>query len=108
MVFMRGGNNIISINKFTLLNENLEIIEEIEPKFNYLNRKYEGVEDIKLLSINDEIIFTGTCYKSIEKIGIARGTYSKENLEYKELFIENENYCEKKLGIFTLWPKNDI
>ena len=42
-------DNINSINKKYILSKEFNIINEYEPNFNYNNRKYEGIEDIKLL-----------------------------------------------------------
>ena len=87
--------NIISINKYLLLSSEFDIIKEIEPEFNYTNRQYEGIEDIKLLSLNDKILFTGTCYKKNNNLGIAIGKYNKKIIKFNELTKDGEANCEK-------------
>ena len=98
-------DNIISINKKYILSENFNILEEFEPNFNYSNRKYEGIEDIKLLKSKDEIIFCGTCYKENSHIGMAIGNYSNDKITYNELIKEPEQYCEKNWSFLPCGKK---
>lgn len=87
-------DNIISINRKIVLSENFTILEEKYLDFNLNNRKYEGIEDIKLLEIDNKILFCGTCFKKNKNIGVAIGEYNKE-LKYIELNKNPEFFCEK-------------
>ena len=88
--------NIISINKFIVLNANFgsETITELDAVF--CDRQYEGVEDVKLINYNDQIYFTGTAFKPNNQIGIVGGKYNCENMcDCNVYSIDNEASCEK-------------
>ena len=87
--------NIITINQKFYLNLDLSIKNVLDFEFHFQNRLYEGIEDIKLLSTNDKILFTGTCYLTNNQIGICNGEYLDNKLEYIELEKEDQNSCEK-------------
>lgn len=89
------SDNIITINQKFYLNLDFSIKDVKDYPFIHKHRLYEGIEDIKLLSINDKILFTGTCFLSNNQIGICNGEYLDNKLEYIELEKENQNSCEK-------------
>jgi tetratricopeptide (TPR) repeat protein len=79
-----GGNylncdkHIITVNKFIELDENFNILSSKIFNLNYVNRRYIGIEDIRI--INDEaknkLMFIGTGYHQNDKIGIVNGEYT--------------------------------
>ena len=87
--------NIITINKYIKLEASLDFKHEnmIELESTILDRQYEGIEDIKLMSYNDEIYFTGTSFKTNNKIGIVGGKYNCRDIF--EFTKDNEAGCEK-------------
>ena len=88
--------NIMTINKFIELNHNFEILTSRELDTLYCDRKYEGIQDIKLINNNGQIKFTGTAYKINNKIGVVGGDYNCYDLFiFNEYTIDNEETCEK-------------
>ena len=88
--------NIMTINKFIELNHNFEIIKTRELDTVYCDRRFEGIEDIKLINDNGKIKFTGTAYKKSNKIGVVGGEYNSNDLfNFNEYTIDNEDTCEK-------------
>jgi tetratricopeptide (TPR) repeat protein len=99
--YLNCENHIITMNKFIELDENFEIISSKLFDLNYVNKKYIGVEDIRL--INDEsknqLLFIGVGFHENNKIGIVTGEYnpltetSIKTIELKQNFKCSE--CEK-------------
>jgi tetratricopeptide (TPR) repeat protein len=107
--------HIMSINKYFELTKNFKIIKEKIIDVEYENRRYIGIEDVRIFRkennnlINedgivederDSLIFIGTGYHKNDKIGIVTGKYNPmdENnilipLEINPSFIVSE--CEK-------------
>ena len=94
---------IITINKRVELSKEFKIINEKLIDFKFDNKRYIGVEDLKLFNDtskgnNNEIIFFGTSLHNDGKIGISYGKYDiigkyMESVELKQSF--NETNCEK-------------
>ena len=76
------SDNVITINQKIYLNLDFSIKDVKDYPFIHKHRLYEGIEDIKLLSINDKILFTGTCFLINNHIGICNGEYLDNKLEY--------------------------
>lgn len=74
----------------------------------YTNKKYIGIEDIKLFNYNDELLFIGTVQKVDGTLGIASGKYDYNNeLTYTELTQHfNKTTCEKNWVYVTI--KNEL
>ena len=88
--------NIMTINKFIELTVDFEINATKELDTIYCDRKYEGIEDIKLINNNGKIKFTGTAYKKSNKIGVVGGEYNTNDLfNFNEYTIDKEDTCEK-------------
>jgi len=89
--------NIVSINKFLTYDKEFNKLELKEIDYDYKDRQYEGIEDIKLINKNNDILFIGNKLKKNNNIGIAMGNYdiSNCNLIYSELSKDNEDACEK-------------
>ena len=90
--------NIVSINKFLKFDNNLQEISETEILYNYKDRQYEGIEDIKLINDNDndKLLYTGTTLLSNNNLGIVYGDYNlNKNLEGMEIYKNNMSSCEK-------------
>ena len=88
--------NIVSINKFIELSDNLNIDSTQELEAIFSDRKYEGIEDIKLTIRDDKLYFIGTGYKKNNNIGIVGGRYNcKDLINFTEYYKDNECSCEK-------------
>ena len=92
--------NIVSINKFIELNKNFNILVEKPFTINTENRRYIGIEDLKIYKdeTNNDLLFIGTGYHQNNKIGIVHGNYNFNNLQLNEMEINtnfSNNDCEK-------------
>ena len=92
--------NIITINKFIKLTKEFKVTEDkIFINNDNLDRRYIGVEDIRIFNENDNSLsFIGTGYHENDKLGIVVGKYDiNENIlitnEIKPSFSNNN--CEK-------------
>jgi hypothetical protein len=98
--YLNCDKYIATANKFVELDANFAIISEKTFDLGFDNRRYVGVEDVRIFYENNakKIAFIGTGFHKNYKIGIVKGDYIIENnlLEYKEL---NPNFansdCEK-------------
>lgn len=88
--------NIVSINKYLEFDNDLQEKSEIEIQYKYNNRQYEGIEDIKLITDDENIYFTGTAQLSNNNLGVVWGEYGlNKNLIGLEIRKNNINNCEK-------------
>lgn len=91
---------IATINHFMKLSPSFDIEYTIKlPTKERTHTQYIGIEDVKIISINGELCYTGTCCNSKNKIGICGGRYNIDSqnskLEYNEYHIAGEKSCEK-------------
>ena len=107
-------NHIITMNKCLVLDSDFTIVKEHQFKEDYIDRRYIGIEDIRIfdnglsdatgLGEKKGIQYIGTGYHQNNKIGIVYGTYDldSEKLtdinEIKSAFTQNN--CEKN-WVFT-------
>jgi tetratricopeptide (TPR) repeat protein len=99
--YLDCDENIISINKFVKLTKEFKNVEDkiFSTDNNELNRRYIGVEDIRIFKETEESVsFIGTGYHKNNTIGVVIGKYDKD----KDALISNEikssfsnNICEK-------------
>ena len=100
-----GGNyhdcekHIITLNKCVELTKDFKSISEKLIDLEYVDRRYIGVEDIRIFLNNgsSDLLFIGTGYHSNNKIGVVTGTYDINNvlvpIEIKPSFCTAD--CEK-------------
>ena len=115
--------HIISVNKFVELDNNLSIIKQQLMNLVFDNRRYIGVEDVKIYyneyndnkndnendNENDNLMYIGTGYLLSNQIGIVSGNYSVVNqkLEINELKQQfNNTHCEKN-WVFVNYNNNN-
>lgn len=103
--YLNCDKHIISLNKFNELTNDFEIVREkmFEQKFE--DRRYVGIEDIRIYSnIGNEncnqanILFIGTGYHKNNTIGIVSGVYdiNSQHLSSNEIYQNfNNTVCEK-------------
>ena len=93
--------HIITINKYVELTLDFKTITERTLDIEYVDRRYIGVEDVRIFMTNDGIIdFIGTGYHKNNKIGIVTGNYNP--LDNNNMLVPVEitpsfanNDCEK-------------
>ena len=93
--------HIISVNKMVVLSKDFEILNEKLFDLDFCDRRYIGVEDMKIFNdvTTNELTYIGTGYHANNQIGIVTGKYDllKDNLfpvvEITSSF--NNNSCEK-------------
>ena len=93
--------HIISVNKMVVLSNDFEILNEKLFDLDFCDRRYIGVEDMKIFNdvTTNELTYIGTGYHANNQIGIVTGKYDllKDNLspvvEITSSF--NNNSCEK-------------
>jgi len=92
-------DHIISLNKYVFLNNDFKIIYEKLMDVEFVNRRYIGIEDIKIYKNKESVIqFIGTGFHENNKIGMVTGVYDRslDKLHGNEItpsFVETE--CEK-------------
>jgi len=74
-------DHIISINKWIEFSKDFKIINEKLLDSNFDNRRYIGIEDVRIYEHNSDILFIGVGLQKNENIGIFTGKYDR-----------NENY----------------
>jgi hypothetical protein len=99
-VYLNCDKHIITSNKFVELDKNFKIINEKIFHLNFEDRRYIGIEDIRIFNdySTNNIIFIGTGYHQNNHIGIVRGNYNLNNeiLQQNELNCSfNHSNCEK-------------
>ena len=101
------GKNIITLNKFVELDNNLNIINSNWFDLVFDNRLYIGVEDVRMYfdKYQNSLIFIGTGYHANNKIGVVSGIYNTDEYklevnELKQTF--NNTNCEKN-WVFVDW-----
>jgi hypothetical protein len=98
--YINCEKHIVTVNKYFELDINLNIVKEKLFDLNFVNKRYVGVEDIKIFNDLNEnkIKFIGTGLHENYKIGIVTGDYdvNKDNLISHELITDFSNSdCEK-------------
>ena len=105
--YLNCDKHIITANKFIELDKDLKNVNEKFFDINFEDRRYIGIEDIRIFynsnenvndSQNNKIKFIGTGYHKNNSIGIVQGEYNLNNsiLESRELTCGfNNSNCEK-------------
>lgn len=87
---------IITKNKYVELDKDLNILNAKWLDCNFIDRRYIGIEDLKLFHDNttDELLCIGTGYHSNNTLGVTYGKYNSQSLkEIKQTFKDTN--CEK-------------
>ena len=92
--------NIITLNQFVELDDKLNLHKDKEIMFNtsFEDRRYIGIEDIRIYYNHKDLLFIGTGYHSNNQIGVVSGKYNIidkqfERNELKQYF--RNTTCEK-------------
>ena len=68
--------HIITLNKCIELTKDFQVIRETLLDIDYVDRKYMGIEDVRIFEEAGKIQFIGTGYHQNNTIGIVRGGYA--------------------------------
>jgi tetratricopeptide (TPR) repeat protein len=98
--YLNCDKHIISVNKYVEFDENLNVQKETWMELKFDNRRYIGVEDIRIFNDveTNELMYIGTGYHQNEQIGIVSGKYDIDNLKLTGNEITqnfNNSGCEK-------------
>ena len=98
--YLNCDKNIITINKYVELDNDLKIKNEKLFELKFEDRRYLGIEDVRIFTDieNKHLLFIGTGYHKSNNLGIVSGMYdiSKSNLEGNEIITTfNNSSCEK-------------
>ena len=98
--YLDCDKHIITVNKYVEFDSNFNIQTEKWIKLQFDNRRYIGVEDIRIFYDIDtnELLYIGTGYHQNEQLGIVSGNYDIENFKLNGSEIKqdfNNSGCEK-------------
>jgi tetratricopeptide (TPR) repeat protein len=98
--YLNCDKHIISVNKYIEFDKDFNKLNEKIQDFNFVDRRYIGVEDVKIFSDvkTQKLLFIGTGFHSNNNIGIVTGNYDLNNFVMDATEIKtdfNNNYCEK-------------
>jgi tetratricopeptide (TPR) repeat protein len=90
--------HIITINKYIEFNNDFNVITEKWMETLFEDRRYIGIEDVRIWENNNMLQFIGTGYHKNNKIGVVSGKYDTQNckFEFNEIVPNfNNASCEK-------------
>jgi tetratricopeptide (TPR) repeat protein len=98
--YLNCDKHIISVNKYVEIDKNFNILTEEWFEFNFKDRRYIGVEDVRIFNDvkTNDLLFIGTGYHNNDKIGIVTEKYDIQHfkMNVKELTQDfNNTGCEK-------------
>ena len=98
--YLNCNKHIISINKYIEFDTNFNVMNEKCMQLIFDNRKYIGIEDIKIFNDveTNDLLFIGTGFHQNEQIGIVSGNYDTTEFKFHKNEIKtdfNNSYCEK-------------
>lgn len=100
--YLNCDKHITTLNKYVEMDKYLNVKKEKVFDINFIDRRYLGVEDVRIFKdiLTKDIIFTGTGLQEDGSIGIMNGNY---NLNLSNLY-SNEMKCSfKKLDVEKNW-----
>jgi tetratricopeptide (TPR) repeat protein len=109
--YFNCDNHIITVNRLLNLDNNLNIISSDFFELEFDNRRYIGIEDVRIIydQYKNKIVYTGTGYHKNDKIGVVYGDYNidSKTMSKTELTqtFKNTN-CEKNWVLFNY--KDDL
>lgn len=98
--YLNCDKHIITQNKYIKLSSDLKIIKDEFLEFNFEDRRYIGVEDVRILydSYSNKMLYIGTGYHKNNSIGVVSGEYNVN--DHKLSYIDEirpfcHSTCEK-------------
>jgi tetratricopeptide (TPR) repeat protein len=110
----KTDKQIISLNKFVILNKNMEKIQTYDIPNEESSRLYVGIEDIRIFPFQDNYFYIGTTFHETNTMGMNFGRYPAkwdELMFYKQgkdiyQHFDKSSQCEKNWALIN-W-KNEI
>lgn len=102
--YINCDKNIITINEIVHLDDTMQITKRDFMNFEYEDRQYIGIEDIRLYNDANKLLYIGTGYHKNNKIGITYGEYNVNSLDLtKNELMQNfkDSQCEKNWTFFS-------
>ena len=98
--YVNCDKNIVTLNKYVELDKYFTITCDGWFDTNFTNRRYEGIEDIRIFNDIDskELVYIGTGYHSNNKLGVVSGKYDSQQYKFVGNEIAagfNKSDCEK-------------
>jgi len=98
--YLNCDKHIISVNKYIELDKDLNKLNEKLEEFQFIDRRYIGVEDVKIFNDikTNNLLFIGTGFHNNNNIGIVTGNYDLNNFSINAIELKtdfNNNHCEK-------------
>jgi tetratricopeptide (TPR) repeat protein len=108
--YLNCDKHIITQNKYVELSEDFKIINENFLEFNFEDRHYIGVEDVRIFydSYSSKTQFIGTGYHKNNTIGIVAGDYDTNENKLSSI-IEIKPFCQsncEKNWVFVDYNKS--
>jgi hypothetical protein len=107
--YLNCDKHIITINKYAELDNVFTFIKEKTFDVNFVDRKYIGVEDVKIFNDieTNKLVFIGTGFHNNNKIGIVTGDYdvTETGLVANELTTDFSNSVCEKNWVFVDFKK---
>jgi glycosyltransferase involved in cell wall biosynthesis len=100
--YLDCDDHIMTLNKYIELDKNFKVTKEFFIPLNYENRRYIGIEDIRIFNHSNTTHFIGTGFHQNNKIGIVLGEYLYNNeLSFHEISPSFKDWeCEKNWVYF--------
>lgn len=103
--YLDCDKHIITSNKFVSLDKNLNIINEKWMEMIFDNRRYIGIEDVRIFNdiSSNNLLYIGTCFQKDYKIGITSGIYDIESGKFNGNDTNStftKSACEKNWVFF--------
>ena len=90
------------MNKCFELNRDFEVISERLVDYEFLNKRIDGIEDVRIFNSADGVKFIGVSEHNDKRIGVVYGNYNKENIVSNEIIPSfSNNHCEKNWVLFN-------
>ena len=100
--YINCDKNVITLNKCLELNKDFDIISERLVDYEFLNKRIDGIEDVRIFDNNGNIKFIGVSEHTNKKIGVVYGDYNKNSIVCNEINPSfSNNNCEKNWVLFN-------
>jgi glycosyltransferase involved in cell wall biosynthesis len=100
--YINCDKNVITLNKRFELNRDFEVISERLVDYEFLNKRIDGIEDVRIFNSADGVKFIGVSEHNDKRIGVVYGNYNKENIISNEINSSfSNNNCEKNWVLFN-------
>lgn len=96
--YTRCDKHIVSLNQCVELDDELRVVKETWMDLPYEDRRYIGVEDVKIYTHKCEALFIGTGFHANNRLGVVSGTYDTQTAQLRGHELTQrfqQTQCEK-------------